>query len=186
VPLPRATLGFYDHVLRLDADGRWWPEALEEVAVGRRFEQLRRRLTAPVQPLSWRLEGMTFHGHGSISNKDLRRLRGLDRDASRATLQDLVARGLLQAVGLGRGARYVRGPLAERAGRARTVDEEPPQGQRRERRRPWAPRRRPRHRSPAPLRARRPGLLRPEGEAAGTPLPARVEGGRRRAASTMG
>jgi ATP-dependent DNA helicase RecG len=62
--------------------------------------------------------------HGAISNEDLRRLRGLDRDASRATLQDLVARGLLQAVGRGRGARYVLGALAERAGRARTLDEE--------------------------------------------------------------
>lgn len=62
--------------------------------------------------------------HGAISNEDLRRLRGLDRDASRATLQDLVARGLLQAVGRGRGARYVLGPVAERAGRARTLDEE--------------------------------------------------------------
>jgi para-aminobenzoate synthetase/4-amino-4-deoxychorismate lyase len=69
VPLPRATLGFYDHVLRLDADGRWWFEALEEAAVGRRFEQLRRRLAAPVQPLSWRLEGMTFHGAGADGHR---------------------------------------------------------------------------------------------------------------------
>jgi len=54
----------------------------------------------------------------------VRRLRGLDRDASRATLQNLVARGLLEAVGRGRGARYVLGPVAERTRRARTLDEE--------------------------------------------------------------
>ena len=28
VPLPGASLGFYDHVLRLDASGQWWFEAL--------------------------------------------------------------------------------------------------------------------------------------------------------------
>jgi ATP-dependent DNA helicase RecG len=48
----------------------------------------------------------------AISNEDLRNLRGLDRDASRGVLQNLVARDLLNAVGRGRGARYVLGDTA--------------------------------------------------------------------------
>ena len=35
VPLPVASLGFYDHVLRLDAGGAWWFEALDERALPR-------------------------------------------------------------------------------------------------------------------------------------------------------
>lgn len=49
---------------------------------------------------------------GTISNEELRNLRHLARDASRATLQDLVARGLLAGVGRGRGSRYA---LTDRA-----------------------------------------------------------------------
>jgi para-aminobenzoate synthetase/4-amino-4-deoxychorismate lyase len=41
VPLPAFSLAFYDHVLRLDADGAWWFEALWEPA---REERLRARL----------------------------------------------------------------------------------------------------------------------------------------------
>jgi ATP-dependent DNA helicase RecG len=62
--------------------------------------------------------------HGSISNEDLRTLRGLDRDRSRAVLQDLVGRGLLDAVGRGRGARYVLGTIARRASTEATLDEQ--------------------------------------------------------------
>lgn len=62
--------------------------------------------------------------NGSISNEDLRTLRGLDRDASRAALQDLVARGLLDAVGRGRGARYVLGNIAKRASTEASLDEQ--------------------------------------------------------------
>lgn len=60
--------------------------------------------------------------HGAISNEDLRNLRGLDRDASRSVLQDLVARGLLESVGRGRGARYVLGSIARRAASEATMD----------------------------------------------------------------
>jgi ATP-dependent DNA helicase RecG len=62
--------------------------------------------------------------NGSISNEDLRALRGLDRDASRGVLQDLVARGLLDAVGRGRGARYVLGGIARRASTTASLGEQ--------------------------------------------------------------
>lgn len=62
--------------------------------------------------------------NGAISNEDLRTLRGLNRDASRAVLQDLVGRGLLEAVGRGRGARYVLGTTARRASTETTLDEQ--------------------------------------------------------------
>lgn len=62
--------------------------------------------------------------HGAISNEDLRNLRGLDRDASRGVLQDLVARGLLEGVGRGRGARYVLGRIARRTASEATLDEQ--------------------------------------------------------------
>lgn len=51
--------------------------------------------------------------HGAIRNEELRNLRNLDRDSSRVLLQGLVARGLLDAVGRGRGARYVLGQAAQ-------------------------------------------------------------------------
>ncbi len=60
--------------------------------------------------------------NGSISNEELRGLRQLDRDASRAVLQDLAARELLRAVGRGRGARYVLGDLAAQARARVTLD----------------------------------------------------------------
>src|SRR3954452_18206586 len=41
VPLPAGALAFYDHVLRLDPDGRWWFEALW--TPGRAAELERRR-----------------------------------------------------------------------------------------------------------------------------------------------
>ena len=49
---------------------------------------------------------------GVITNEQLRRLRPLDRDASRETLQDLVARGLLETFGRGRGTGYRLSSLA--------------------------------------------------------------------------
>jgi para-aminobenzoate synthetase/4-amino-4-deoxychorismate lyase len=54
VPLPDGALSYYDHVLRMDAEGRWWFEAL--VTPGREEEILRRRaelaarLADPPQP----------------------------------------------------------------------------------------------------------------------------------------
>jgi ATP-dependent DNA helicase RecG len=50
--------------------------------------------------------------NGTIQNEDLRKLRGLDRDSSRAVLQNLVARGLLERTGERRGSRYVLGAVA--------------------------------------------------------------------------
>jgi para-aminobenzoate synthetase/4-amino-4-deoxychorismate lyase len=51
VPLPGGSLGFYDHVLRLDLDGQWWFEALwtdERAAeLERRRELLSARLSSP-------------------------------------------------------------------------------------------------------------------------------------------
>jgi len=57
------------------------------------------------------------HRRGSISNEELRTLRELDREASRRTLQELVARGLLERVGERRGTRYVLGPATRHAKR---------------------------------------------------------------------
>jgi para-aminobenzoate synthetase/4-amino-4-deoxychorismate lyase len=51
VPIPDAALGFYDHVLRLDADGQWWFEALwtdeRADALRRRRDELAARLLSP-------------------------------------------------------------------------------------------------------------------------------------------
>ena len=51
VPLADGALAYYDHVLRLDADGRWWFEALvtpgREAAIARRRDELAARLADP-------------------------------------------------------------------------------------------------------------------------------------------
>jgi para-aminobenzoate synthetase / 4-amino-4-deoxychorismate lyase len=53
VPLPDFALAFYDHVLHLDADGRWWFEALwsdeRDAALNERLELLRKRLAESVR-----------------------------------------------------------------------------------------------------------------------------------------
>lgn len=53
--LPKFSLARYDHLLRLDADGQWWFEALwtkdREEALEQRLELLRERLRAGVRPL---------------------------------------------------------------------------------------------------------------------------------------
>jgi para-aminobenzoate synthetase/4-amino-4-deoxychorismate lyase len=53
VPLPRFALAFYDHLLRLDASGRWWFEALwsheRDAALRERLELLTRRVAAGVR-----------------------------------------------------------------------------------------------------------------------------------------
>jgi para-aminobenzoate synthetase/4-amino-4-deoxychorismate lyase len=53
VPLPRFALGFYDHLLRLDASGQWWFEALwtdeRDAALRQRLEVLSARLAAGVR-----------------------------------------------------------------------------------------------------------------------------------------
>jgi para-aminobenzoate synthetase/4-amino-4-deoxychorismate lyase len=52
-PLPPFALGFYDHLLRRDAGGRWWFEALwtddREAELNRRLSELRARLAAGVE-----------------------------------------------------------------------------------------------------------------------------------------
>jgi ATP-dependent DNA helicase RecG len=53
--------------------------------------------------------------HGSIKNEDLRNLRKLDRDASRAVLQGLVTQGLLERIGTRGASRYVLGAAAQQA-----------------------------------------------------------------------
>jgi para-aminobenzoate synthetase/4-amino-4-deoxychorismate lyase len=53
VPLPDFALAFYDHLLRLDADGRWWFEALwteeRDEALRESLETLRARLAEGVR-----------------------------------------------------------------------------------------------------------------------------------------
>ena len=61
---------------------------------------------------------------GAITNEQLRRLRPLDRDASRETLQDLVTRGLLEAFGRGRGTGYRLSELAMQARTTATLGEQ--------------------------------------------------------------
>jgi len=61
--------------------------------------------------------------NGSITNEKLRALRQqLDREASRRLLQGLVARGLLESLGRGRGVRYALGAIASRAEGTVTLD----------------------------------------------------------------
>src|SRR4051794_21711209 len=67
-PLPTARLAFYDHVLRLDADGRWWFEALGEDAVERRFAELLRRMNRPAERRPWRLGPLCPHGAGAAGH----------------------------------------------------------------------------------------------------------------------
>jgi para-aminobenzoate synthetase / 4-amino-4-deoxychorismate lyase len=60
VPLPDGALSYYDHVLRMDAAGRWWFEALvtpeREAAIERRRDELSARLAdpPPARPFSTR------------------------------------------------------------------------------------------------------------------------------------
>jgi len=60
VPLPDGALSYYDHVLRMDAAGRWWFEALvtpdREAAIMRRRDELVARLADPpaARPFSTR------------------------------------------------------------------------------------------------------------------------------------
>ena len=61
---------------------------------------------------------------GTITNEQLRRLRPLDREASRETLQDLVARGLLETFGRGRGTGYRLSALAMEARSTATLGEQ--------------------------------------------------------------
>lgn len=61
---------------------------------------------------------------GAITNEQLRALRPLDRETSRETLRDLVARGLLEAFGRGRGTGYRLSELAIEARTTATLGEQ--------------------------------------------------------------
>jgi anthranilate/para-aminobenzoate synthase component I len=54
VPLPDFHLAYYDHLLRLDVDGRWWFEALvgegADERIARRLEEIRSLVSRPVSP----------------------------------------------------------------------------------------------------------------------------------------
>jgi para-aminobenzoate synthetase/4-amino-4-deoxychorismate lyase len=69
-PLPDAAFGWYDHVLRLDRDGRWWFEALDDTPAARaRMAVLVARLEAGAPERGWSLDGMTLHGGGAAAHR---------------------------------------------------------------------------------------------------------------------
>jgi para-aminobenzoate synthetase / 4-amino-4-deoxychorismate lyase len=73
VPMPELHLAYYDNVLRLDPDGRWWFEALatarRDVDLQERLSALRRRLSTtaptvrPVAPEPFVLDAGAAAGH---------------------------------------------------------------------------------------------------------------------------
>jgi para-aminobenzoate synthetase / 4-amino-4-deoxychorismate lyase len=86
VPLPDGALAYYDHVLRLDPDGRWWFEALvtsgREAALERRRDELAARLADPPSPgafstRDWRWTP-TPAGHASVVEACRERIRAGD------------------------------------------------------------------------------------------------------------
>jgi para-aminobenzoate synthetase/4-amino-4-deoxychorismate lyase len=74
VPLPDGALAFYDHVLRMDADGQWWFEALwtpeRAAALQRRRAELAERLAAPPAPRAFSTHGWRWTpspaGHAEV------------------------------------------------------------------------------------------------------------------------
>lgn len=71
---PAHRLAFYDHVLRLDAEGRCWLESLgvpgREDAVAARAALLRERLTTPAEPGSWRAGPMAVLPPGGAGHEE--------------------------------------------------------------------------------------------------------------------
>jgi para-aminobenzoate synthetase / 4-amino-4-deoxychorismate lyase len=68
-PLPDAHLAFYDHVLRMDADGRWWFEALGSgAALEARCEALRRRLARAPAPRPPRVGAFRLRAPGAAGH----------------------------------------------------------------------------------------------------------------------
>ena len=57
MPLPSASLGFYDHVLRLDDAGEWWFEAVTRSGAGR-LDELQERLSRGASERAWQLGGL--------------------------------------------------------------------------------------------------------------------------------
>ncbi len=86
VPLPDGALSFYDHVLHMDAAGRWWFEALvtpeREAAIARRRDELAARLAdpPPARPFStrdWRWTPSAA-GHAGLVEACRERIRAGD------------------------------------------------------------------------------------------------------------
>jgi para-aminobenzoate synthetase / 4-amino-4-deoxychorismate lyase len=86
VPLPDGALSYYDHVLRMDAAGRWWFEALvtpgREEAIARRRDELAARLADPphARPFStrdWRWTP-SASGHAGLVEACRERIRAGD------------------------------------------------------------------------------------------------------------
>lgn len=71
---PPHRLGFYDHVVRLDEQGRCWLEALglpgREAAVAARADVLRARLAAPQTAGSWRAGPLGALAPGGVGHED--------------------------------------------------------------------------------------------------------------------
>lgn len=62
--------------------------------------------------------------NGSVTNEDLRSLRALDSRSSRAVLQGLVSRGLLESLGRGRGTKYTLASSARQSKSPSSKDEQ--------------------------------------------------------------
>ncbi len=95
VALPAAAQAYYDHVLRLDADGRWWLEALvtqeREAAIAARFAALRERLAAPPGPTAASVTGWEWTpspaGHARAVAAGVERIRAGDLYQANLTLR---------------------------------------------------------------------------------------------------
>jgi para-aminobenzoate synthetase / 4-amino-4-deoxychorismate lyase len=86
VPLPDGALSYYDHVLRMDAAGRWWFEALvtpeRAAAIARRRDELAARLadppaTRPFSTRDWRWTPSPA-GHAGLVEACRERIRAGD------------------------------------------------------------------------------------------------------------
>ncbi len=97
LPLPDGALAFYDHVLRCDASGAWWFEALvtpeREAAVAARLGELRERLAAPafgvaglasIDEWAWT---PSLDGHGRAVAACIERIRAGDLYQANLTLR---------------------------------------------------------------------------------------------------
>jgi len=73
VPLPDASLAFYDHLLRQDVGGRWWFEALptpgRRAELERRLALLLERLRRPAPGRAWALDGLVPRAPGYVGHR---------------------------------------------------------------------------------------------------------------------
>jgi para-aminobenzoate synthetase/4-amino-4-deoxychorismate lyase len=72
-PWPDASLALYDHLLRQDAEGRWWFEALptpgRREALERRLALVGERLRTPARERAWTLEGLAPRAPGYAGHR---------------------------------------------------------------------------------------------------------------------